>query len=338
MPDDSGEKYRAIFNQAGDAIAVHDLSGRFLEVNDRLCSRLGYTREELLGMSPQDLDDFDNTEKVQERIEEVQQTGLAIFETVHVGKDGRHIPVEISASLLTFDKTPLIISIARDITRRREIEESLRVLTEKLKNLSSATRHDINNKLTIISGYLQLTKADVEDEKIRNYVRTQEKALGDIAKILAFTKEYEKIGVQPPQWQDAGRVADLALSEADMGNVTVTNRLSGVEILADPLLERVFTGLADNAVKYGEKTTTVTFRYEQRGDDLYLICEDDGNGVPPAQKTRIFDRGIGKGTGLGLFIAKEILAITGLSIEETGEYGKGARFEIRVPKKRFRSS
>ncbi len=70
--------------------------------------------------------------------------------------------------------------------------------------------------------------------------------------------------------------------------------------------------------------------------DGILIVADDGVGVPLADKERIFERGFGRNTGLGLFLVREILGITGMSIRETGEPGKGARFEVTVPKGMFR--
>jgi signal transduction histidine kinase len=126
-----------------------------------------------------------------------------------------------------------------------------------------------------------------------------------------------------------------ALTDIELGPVTLTNEVSGCAIYADPMLERVFYNLCDNTIRYGETTTAIRIWHEQRGEDLFVIFEDNGKGIVPAQKERIFERGFGKNTGLGLFISREILAITGLEIRETGEYGKGARFEIRVPKGKY---
>ena len=66
-----------------------------------------------------------------------------------------------------------------------------------------------------------------------------------------------------------------------------------------------------------------------------IIFEDDGIGITRKEKSRIFDRGVGQNTGLGLFLVREILAITGITIAETGEAGKGAKFEIHVPRGRY---
>ena len=110
-------------------------------------------------------------------------------------------------------------------------------------------------------------------------------------------------------------------------DITVDN----VEVYADPLLEKVFYNLADNAIRYGEHVTILKIYLTITDHTLSIICEDDGVGIPDKEKRQIFDRGVGKNTGLGLFLTREILLITGILIEENGVPGKGARFEIKVP-------
>ncbi|MEI6842822.1 MAG: ATP-binding protein, partial [Methanomicrobiales archaeon] len=87
---------------------------------------------------------------------------------------------------------------------------------------------------------------------------------------------------------------------------------------------------------YGGKITTIRFSALKSGDDYLILCEDDGVGIPADEKEKIFVRGFGKNTGLGLFLSREILSITGITIAETGEPGKGARFEMVVPKGAWR--
>ena len=107
---------------------------------------------------------------------------------------------------------------------------------------------------------------------------------------------------------------------------------AGAEIFADPLVVKVFYNLIDNAERYGEKITTIRFSVEEHDGDRVVVCEDDGDGVIAEEKEKIFERGFGKNTGLGLALSREILSITGITIRETGEPGKGARFEMMVPK------
>jgi signal transduction histidine kinase len=112
--------------------------------------------------------------------------------------------------------------------------------------------------------------------------------------------------------------------------------LPGIVLFGDPLLEKIFYNLFDNAVRHGVRVTGITVRCECEPDSLLVIVEDNGTGIPAEEKERIFERGMGKNTGLGLYLAREILAITGITIRETGIFGKGARFEISVPAGKFR--
>jgi len=90
----------------------------------------------------------------------------------------------------------------------------------------------------------------------------------------------------------------------------------------------------DNAIRYGKKITRISFFKEISDKGLALICEDDGVGVETSSKEKIFDRGFGNNTGLGLFLTREILMITGITIKEEGIPGKGARFVISLPRER----
>jgi signal transduction histidine kinase len=115
-------------------------------------------------------------------------------------------------------------------------------------------------------------------------------------------------------------------------------QVANLEIFADPLFEKALFNLMENTLSYGVKATEVTLRYEEKPDHLTLIIEDNGVGIFAEEKNMIFDRGYGKGSGLGLFLVREALSITGMTIRETGTPGKGTRFEIMVPKGMYRNT
>jgi signal transduction histidine kinase len=155
--------------------------------------------------------------------------------------------------------------------------------------------------------------------------------------MIQFTKEYEQIGVNAPVWQESCTLVDTAAKQAPLGQVLVKNDLpAGTEVFADPLIVNVLYNLMDNAARYGGKITTIRFTAEDAGDYYLIVCEDDGDGVVAGEKEQIFNKGFGKNTGLGLALSREILDITGITIRETGEPGKGARFEMTVPKGMWR--
>lgn len=122
---ESEEKFRNIFNNTSDAIFIHDINGRFLEANNTACKRLGYTREELLRMSPMEIDAPEFSRKAHAQIQTIQQEGWHIYESAHRRKNGPPIPVEINSRMIEYEGTSCILSVARDITERKQAEEKL---------------------------------------------------------------------------------------------------------------------------------------------------------------------------------------------------------------------
>lgn len=229
-------------------------------------------------------------------------------------------------------------SLKNEIEERKRVEESLHMVSKKLTLLSSITRHDINNQITVLTGYLSIIEKKHPDDRYSEYLKKAAIAAQHISTIIQFTREYESIGINDPSWQDCQNLIDIAAREAPLLQVKVRNDIpAGSEIFADPLVVKVFYNLIDNALRYGVKITTIRFTVEECGEHHLIVCEDDGGGILTHEKEKIFERGFGKNTGLGLALSREILDITGITIIETGEPGKGARFEISVPNEKWRS-
>ncbi len=165
----------------------------------------------------------------------------------------------------------------------------------------------------------------------RRYVRRAKDAAFGIRSDIAFTRMYQDVGVRSPQWQTMRRVIRQALASQTLGSIAVDIDIPPLEIYADPMIEKAFANLLDNSLRHGESVTRIRFSCSESKTGLAVVYEDDGIGIAYQNKERIFDRGYGKQTGLGLFLVREILAITDLSIRETGVPGEGARFEIRAP-------
>ncbi len=122
---ESEEQFRLFFHSAADAMVIHSPAGTILEVNDVFCERLGYTREEMLTMGPEKFDSPAHASQVRERIETLVKEGRMIFETEHITKDGRFIPTEVNARVINFKGEEAILSIGRDITKRKVAEQAL---------------------------------------------------------------------------------------------------------------------------------------------------------------------------------------------------------------------
>ncbi|MFA5237523.1 MAG: response regulator [Methanoregula sp.] len=224
-----------------------------------------------------------------------------------------------------------------DSSENKQASDALRQANRNLNILYGITRHDINNQILALNSFIDLLHEKTPDPALDYYFTWILQSIARISTMIRFTKEYESIGITAPAWQDPRTVVDTAIQQAPLGKIPVKNDLpAGTEIFADPMIVKVFYNLMDNAVRYGGKITAIRFFLEPRDGDHILVCEDDGFGIPCGDKEKIFNRGFGKNTGLGLFLAREILSITGLTITETGETGLGARFEITIPPGVFR--
>ena len=221
---------------------------------------------------------------------------------------------------------------SQDITEQKEAEIGVQKMNKKLNLLSGITRHDINNQLLALSGYSHLLRNKISDPSYESSFIGIDNAIDRINSMIAFTREYEQIGVAASAWQSVNQIiADLAVGSIP-ATITLNNELpEKMDIFADPLVGKVFFNLIDNSLRHGGDVTTIRLSLVMGNDAATIVYEDDGTGVPDYDKERIFRKGFGKNTGYGLALSREILDITGITIIENGIAGAGARFEIAVP-------
>jgi PAS domain S-box-containing protein len=157
---ESKERYKMLFNSIVDAVYVHYVSpekpGKFVAVNESACRMLGYTAAELLQMEVKDIDVPEQTEKMPSIQEKLYKDGYALFETLHLAKDGRRIPVEINIRLFEFNGKQAVLSVVRNITKRKRLEEENLRSKEAYKNLVENLNDvifsiDINGFITFVS-------------------------------------------------------------------------------------------------------------------------------------------------------------------------------------------
>jgi PAS domain S-box-containing protein len=257
------------------------------------------------------------------------ETGMA-----HVGGKNRILWGKASPLYNSRNEVTGAIESIRDFTEQRILEDSLKQVNKKLNLMSSITRHDVSNNITVCLGYLELSKYKSPNPDMQKLIDILEKNIGAIQSQINFTRVYQDLGVAAPVWQDLGGLLQECSSA---GKIPVIYDITNLQIYADPLISKVFYNLYDNAVRHGVQVTEIHVRAQERDSDMVIIWEDDGVGVLQNEKEKIFNRGFGKNTGLGLFLVREILSITGMSILENGETGKGARFEILLPSGSYRS-
>lgn len=329
----------AIVESSDDAIVGKTLDGIITSWNPGAERLYGYTAGEITGRSLSILllpDRSDDLTTVLSRIRNGES--VSHYQTKRITKDGRILDISLTVSPIR-DVEGVVVgasSIARDITDAKRMEEGLFLANKKLNLLNSITRHDILNQLMGLRAYLELSKESAKEPEFIEYIQKEEQAAENIGRQLEFTRSYQDIGVKSPAWQNLPSTLREAVDALDLNAVKFEIDLPQIEVFADPLLQRVFYNLVENALRHGEKLTTIRFRLEKEPGLCILICEDDGVGVPAGVKEQIFRREYFKNTGFGLYLSREILSMTGISICETGTPGRGARFEITIPPSAYR--
>ncbi|WOF16688.1 PAS domain S-box protein [Methanoplanus sp. FWC-SCC4] len=256
--------------------------------------------------------------------------------------DGRYKWINVMGKISDTDSggIPLrIVGIMQDINEIKQYQNSLYEANRKLNLLSSITRHDILNQVAGIKGFTDLMDKKVRDnDELTHHLKRIRQASENIKEQIEFTRDYHNVGVEVPRWQRVDNIALRIKGMARSSGVTIDVKCGPLEVYADPMLEKIFFNLFDNAVRHGEKVTMMSLDFVKSNDYGVIVVMDNGLGVPDKLKEKIFDHGFGSNTGLGLFLTKEILGITGMKIHETGVYGEGARFEIEIPYEGYRFS
>ena len=336
---ESEERYRGIIENIQDVFFRFDGNNRLVMTSPSAARTFGYDSVgEMLGLSAISI--WKNPDERPLMLEAMEQQGGAVqdWEAKLVKRDGTVFWASVNAHLHTdelggYQGTEGII---RDISERKKIEEALKGAVKKLNMLSSITRHDILNQITGLRTYLELSKEDLKGTPFEEFVDKEDQAAEAIQRQIEFTKYYQDIGVNAPKWQDAAGVIKDAVAQLNLPAIRVEVTVDGVEIFADPLIVKVFFNLMENSLRHGERVTAMDFSSRESEAGLVLTYRDNGVGISAEDKQKLFRKGFGKHTGLGLFLSREILAITGITITENGEPGAGVRFEITMPKEGYR--
>ncbi len=216
-------------------------------------------------------------------------------------------------------------------------DQALMHARSKLSLLNTVTFQDIESGIFSLSGFIEIAKEQTEQDAIQVSLKKCKGIIQSLSESLAFAKKYQNLGIHQHKWQNVNYILLTAISHLDFSRIRRNVDLSNLEIYADPLLEDVFLTLMENVLQWGAGATEVNIRYRENPDSVTIIIENDGPGIPADRKEKIFSReNWQKGEGNSLFLAREILSVTNITIVENGEPGKGARFEISVPKGTYR--
>ena len=333
---ESEKRYRDMFELNSAVMLIVDPgTGAVVDANSAASRYYGYSHEEITRLRITEINIAD-PEVTNKNMSRAAENHGMVFEFRHRKKDGEIREVTVFSAPVSFKGRRVLHSIIEDVTERKRAETALQLAIKKLNMLSSITRHDILNQIMGLRTFLELSKNNPTTTQLAGYIEKEDQAAAAIQRQIEFTKYYQDIGMNAPKWQDVAVLIDSAVRQLSTRGIEIQVLVSGAEIFADPLLEKVFYNLVENSLRHGEHVTRMSFSMERTDPGLVIVYTDNGVGISAEDKHKLFQRGFGKHTGLGLFLSREILSITGLGITENGEPKKGVRFEILVPEGAFR--
>ena len=339
----SKQKFSALFAANPDATVFYDHDFHVLEANPKFCTLFGFSIDEIKG---KDIVDLIVPGGVKEETEDIRQrikSGLVEIITTRKRKDGSEIPLLLTGSPVFLNEKAIgSIFVFKEITEIITVQEELskalskaQQLNEKLTVVGSLTRHDVRNKLSVVTGYSYILKkkhADLTD--VVNALEKMELAVRESIKIFDFAKAYELIGVEDLVDVDVAKSVEEAVGMFSGLTFKIVNDCQGLTVRADSLLRQLIYNFIDNTKKYGQKTTMARVYYQKvTSGELQLIYEDDGVGIPEENKEQLFKQGFSTGgsTGFGLFLSKKMIDVYGWTITEEGKPDQGAKFVMKLP-------
>ena len=364
----SEEKYRTLFESANDAIfLIEPESGAILDANRQAIATSGYSAEELRSMLIPDIHPQEERAKVNGIVREILEKGAIMsFEGTNLRtRDGRLIPLSISARLAEFSGRRVIVSIARDITDRQRAEDDRAKIQRQLLQaeklaalgqLAAGVAHEINNPLATIAGCAEglldrashpSLRAQPEFQDFPDYLAVIEDEAYRCKEITGGLLQFVRAETADREPSDIN-----LLLEKSLELTSHQSRFSGLELQLElsphlPVLQansnrlrQVFLALAINALEAcggkGSLTVRTLMRPSQTGDEVAIEFEDTGCGIPPELLGKIFEpffttKGEQRGTGLGLAICQGIVAEHGGRIEVESAVGRGSLFRVILP-------
>ncbi len=326
------DRYRMLVESSIDVIWSLDTDSIIRYISPAIGRIGGHQQDGLTGKSflefihPNDLKAVENViaQVIDERVSSEE------IEFRVMDSEGEWIWTSNSITLLTSDEGEPIgpIGVSRDINEKKRSEEVLEKARNQLSLLGSITRHDINNKAFAARGYLDLMKETQKEDASMEMLENVDHCIKNIISNIEFSQGFQELGAKAPRWINLCEMLESLSARVDL---SIEVGCGEVEIFADPMFYKVFENLLENTISHSG-TSSVSVGAHNDGGDLVISLEDDGVGVPYEAKERIFERSYGDNTGMGLFLAKEILAITDISIREKGVPGEGAVFEIVIPR------
>jgi signal transduction histidine kinase len=326
--------YQGLFyhSEAGSILVRDTPQGRVMEeVNDKASALLLRSTSDLVGAP---LSVFLSRDDEENLFSKLTREGA-----VHAQEAGFSLPagssetVLVSAALLN-DKRAILTFVA--ISRRVQAEKALKAANDKLRFLSRISHDHLQSTVDQMIETVKQADAHSSDSVARGFFYQVRALAVNLSRQLLLTESYKNLGISPPVWVGVQQILESAGLSSSAGSVSVRFWTERLEIFADPLFKDVIIHVAGNALIHGITLKNLIITYHETREGLDLFFSDDGIGIPADRKQQIFEYHEAGQTGIGLFICREILSATGMTIAENGTEGKGARFVIHVPPEEYR--
>jgi len=329
------ERYRKIFEHTNDAVMIVDLeTEEFIDVNPAACELLGYSREELLSMHPEDIHP-DDVERVREEfISQVYEEGSGFTDDLTcLTKKGEEVPTEISGAALDPGEDGTgptrMVAMLRDVSDRVEHRLALERKIERLDRFASIVSHDLRNPLSIIQGRVTLARETGDPEHFDAIDEAVDRMDEMLSELLQLTREGDVIGDRT--FVEMETLARQVWPERDTDTGTLEIESSRVISADRSRVCELFENLFENALEHAGADVTIRIGTIETADDSGFYIEDDGVGIPTDERDTVFEWGhttTTEGTGFGLAIVAEIVDAHGWEIDVCDAVTGGTRFEI----------
>ncbi len=347
-------RYKELFKNVSDPVFINDPDGRFLEVNDVACESFGYTRQTLLQMAVKDLVQPAQINILSDVGKRIQQGETVRFELNLVIKKGVAIPFEFHSRKIQFKGLPGVLSVARNFSVRKKMEETL-IKTERLSavgEMASGVAHNFNNLLQMIMAGAEAAKNKLEAGNIRDCLEAIQNIINASQRSADVVRRIKDFTLVTPGGMDEGSVFDLEVLVAEAVELTqpMWKPPSSPSKYRLDLLKKgdchikaksseiyeVIVNLIKNALEAMPRGGVLTLCTYSQNDTVSLRVTDTGTGIPPDYFQRIFEPFFTtKGTqssGLGLSSCYGIVKKNNGEIHVESQLGQGAEFVITFPK------
>ncbi len=341
---ESRENFQVVLENSIVAIYKRNyLTDTYDYVSPSITAINGYSPEETMTFSQERVTSAvhpDDQPLLTRTVEEIisRGGGSGSLEYRFLRRDGQELWVKDLFRIFVDDSgRPLFcIGSIQDNTELKTLELIAKKAQERLVHLNTVTFQDIMNTNYALTGYIDLIRDANTDPALSHYLDAVDTLIRKNDSILKNAKEYQEMGSLPPRWHEVSLTILTAISHMDLSHLSRVMELDGLHCYADPLLEHAFCRIFENVILHSRHATRLSLTCRENPDSLSLFIEDNGVGVPAEDKECIFEKSYPRHSGMGLYLVREILSITGMTIRENGEPGKGARFEIIIPANGYR--